>query len=218
MSPVLCRVDDGSRASFEGFAARFDAAVRLVFVRQHRQAPNSTANDRETDRGRLSPSSKQMVAMEIVEQAGCHGDLMLHRSSRKQIINCSFSPSSGVLQSVESSSVLPQLDDLAAVENGDDGGRKLARALKRRTTALGNRPAAIWRGIAISLRLGRKEDNEGKQNSHHLALRTDLLYATTMITPTATSRKDSRKHQSPDLYAAMPISSAKPQRRRTPDG
>jgi hypothetical protein len=172
MCPVLCRVDDGSRASFEGFAARFDAAVRLLFVRQHRQAPNPTANDRETDRGRLSPSSKQMVAMEIVEQAGCHGDLMLHCSSGKQRINCSFSPSSGVLRSVESSSVLPRLDGLAAVENGDDSGRKLARALKRRTTALGNRRAAIWRGIAISLRLGRKEDNEGKQNSYHSALRT----------------------------------------------
>jgi hypothetical protein len=35
---------------------------------------------------------------------------------------------------------LPRLDDLAArsdVENGDNGGRKLARALTRRTTALG---------------------------------------------------------------------------------
>src|SRR5580658_173347 len=73
MCPVLCRVDDGSRASFEGFAARFDAAVRLLFVRQYRQPPNPTANDRETDRGRLSPSSKQMVAMETSKRAGCHG-------------------------------------------------------------------------------------------------------------------------------------------------
>ena len=41
--------------------------------------------------------------------------------------------------------------------------------------------------IAISLRPSRKEDDEGKQNSYHSALRTDLLHATTMITPTATS-------------------------------
>ena len=34
----------------------------------------------------------------------------------------------------------------------------------------------------------------------------------------STSRKDARKYQSPDLYAAMPISSAKPQRRRKPAG
>ena len=118
---------------------------------------------------------------------------VLHRSSRKQRINCSFSPSSGVLQCVESSSVLPRLEDLAArsdIENTDDGGRnrcELARALKRRTTALGNRRSAIWRATTISLRLVRKEDDEGKQNSYHSALRTDLLHATTMITPTATS-------------------------------
>jgi hypothetical protein len=36
---VLCRVDDSCWASFEGFAARFDAAFRLLFVRQHRQLP-----------------------------------------------------------------------------------------------------------------------------------------------------------------------------------
>ena len=41
--------------------------------------------------------------------------------------------------------------------------------------------------ITISLRPSRKEDDEGKQNSYHSALRTDLLHATTMIMPTATS-------------------------------
>src|ERR1700735_4248292 len=39
MCPVLCRVDDGCWASFEGFAAMFDAAVRLPFFRQHHQLP-----------------------------------------------------------------------------------------------------------------------------------------------------------------------------------
>src|ERR1700735_3073551 len=39
MCPVLCRADDGCWASFDGFAARFDAAVRLLFFREHRQLP-----------------------------------------------------------------------------------------------------------------------------------------------------------------------------------
>ena len=86
MCPVLCRVDDGCWAFFDGFAARFDAAVRPPFVasfpdivklvrapQQQRQAPNLAAKKRETEHGRLSPSSKQRVAMEIAEHAGCHG-------------------------------------------------------------------------------------------------------------------------------------------------
>ena len=76
------------------------------------------------------------------------------------------------------------------VENADDGGRnrcELARALKRRTTALGNRRAAIWRGISISLRPSRKEGDEGKRISYHSASRRSWSSATTTTTPTATS-------------------------------
>ena len=91
----------------------FSDIVELVRAPQkHHQAPNPTANNREMDRGRLSPSSKQTVAMEIVEQAGCHGDStrrrVLHYSSRKQRINCLFSPSSDVRRSVGSSLVLTE--------------------------------------------------------------------------------------------------------------
>ena len=76
MQPFVRR----SSASFISFP---DIVELFRAPQQHRQAPNLTANNRETEHGKLSPSSKQMVAMEIVERAGCHGDLMLHRSSRK---------------------------------------------------------------------------------------------------------------------------------------
>jgi len=58
--------------------------------------------------------------------------------------------------------------------------------------------------MAISLRRSRKEDDEGEQNSYHSALRTDLpRYDDDNADGDirSTSRKDARKHQSPDLYA-----------------
>ena len=66
MQPFVCCLS----ASIVSFP---DIAELLRTPQQHPQAPNPTANNRETDRGRLSPSSKQTVAMEIVKQAGCHG-------------------------------------------------------------------------------------------------------------------------------------------------
>src|ERR1700684_2818157 len=103
----MLRLSGGCPASI----VSFPDIVKLIRAhQQHPQAPNPTANDRETDRRRLSPSSKRTSALETSERAGCHGIRQgesVPSFDSKTKNKLSFSPSSEVRLSVESSSVLP---------------------------------------------------------------------------------------------------------------
>ena len=86
--------------------------------------------------------------------------------------------------------------------------------LTRRRRVLRNRRTATWKGIAsVYARVERKTTKERRtltvqhrgRSSHHDKADGDVR---------GPSRKDACKFQSADLYAALPISSAKTQRRR----
>jgi hypothetical protein len=85
LQPFVCRLS-ASIVSFPNI-------VKLIRApQQHPQAPNPTANDRDVDCGRLSPSLKQRVAMETGERAGCHGIRQGESvpSFESKQINCPF--------------------------------------------------------------------------------------------------------------------------------
>ena len=90
-------------------------------------------------------------------------------------------------------------------------------------------PTSTRRTIALGMKLqGKNRDQSTPKSKGRRRRKAELLPFGAEDGPApryeadgdvrSTSRKDARKHQSPDLYAAMPISSAKPQRRRKPAG
>ena len=86
--------------------------------------------------------------------------------------------------------------------------------LTTRRRVLRNRRAATWRGIAsVYARVERKTTKERRTLTvQHRGRSSDHDKADGDVR--SPSRKDARKFQSADLYAALPISSAKTQRRR----
>jgi hypothetical protein len=94
------------------------------------------------------------------------------------------------------------------VEAANDGSWKSMRPVLR------NRRAATWRGIAsVYARVERKTTKERRTLTvQHRGRSCDDDNADGNVR--STSRKDELKSQSTHLYAALPISSAKTQRRR----